>query len=114
MKPASRPWLATALLATAVLAGACSDDDDGVSPPDTPPAPTNVQAPEVSETSVSLTWNAVGGADGYVVQRETVGPAASGSAVYETVGTPATNAFTVTLSPPIRPVPRMPANTRDG
>lgn len=99
MKLASRPWLATALLATAALVGACSDDDGG-NGPDTPPAPTNVQAPTVTETSVSLTWNAVTGADSYVVQREVAaapavrGVALSVSRVFETVGTPATNAYT--------------------
>lgn len=99
MKLASRPWLATALLATAVLAGACSDDDGG-NGPDTPPAPTNVQAPAVTETSVSLTWNAVTGADSYVVQREVAaapsvrGASLSRTRVFETVGTPVTNAFT--------------------
>ncbi|HSE27229.1 MAG TPA: fibronectin type III domain-containing protein [Gemmatimonadales bacterium] len=99
MKLASRPWLATALLATAALVGACSDDDGG-NGPDTPPAPTNVQAPTVTETSVSLTWNAVTGADSYVVQREVAaapavrGVALSVSRVFETVGTPAANAFT--------------------
>src|SRR5690606_7989472 len=100
MMTASRPWLATTLLAATVLVGACSDDDNGTNPPDTPPTPTNVQAPTVTETSVSLTWNAVTGADSYVVQREVAAaPAVAGAAlnvtrVFETVGTPATNAFT--------------------
>ena len=100
MKLASRPWLATALLATTVLVSACSDDDDGGNGPATPPAPTNVQAPAVTETSVSLTWNTVTGADIYVVQREVAaapvvrGAALSVTRVFETVGTPATNAFT--------------------
>ncbi|HJS46409.1 MAG TPA: fibronectin type III domain-containing protein [Gemmatimonadales bacterium] len=100
MKLASRPWLATALLATTVLVSACSDDDDGGNGPATPPAPTNVQAPAVTETSVSLTWNTVTGADSYVVQREVAaapvvrGGALSVTRVFETVGTPATNAFT--------------------
>ncbi len=99
MKLASRSWLATALLATTVLAGACSDDDDGGTGPNTPPAPANVQAAAVTETSVSLTWDAVAGADSYVVQREVAaapavrGTALSVSLVFETVGTPATNAF---------------------
>lgn len=100
MRIASRPWLATALLAATALVGACSDGDNGTNPPDTPPTPTNVQAPAVSETSVTLTWNAVTGADGYVVQREVAAaPAVAGAALnvtraYETVGAPATNAFT--------------------
>jgi hypothetical protein len=99
MMLASRPWLATALLAATALVGACSDDN-GSNPPDTPPTPANVQAPTVTETSVSLTWNAVTGADSYVVQREVAAPPAIGGApanvvlVFETVGTPATNAFT--------------------
>src|SRR5690606_38055352 len=86
--------------ATTVLVGACSDDDNGTNPPASPPPPANLQAATVTETSVSLTWNAVPNADSYVVQREAVAPASveGGSPValmaYETVGTPATNAYT--------------------
>jgi hypothetical protein len=54
----------------AVSLAACGDDDDNTNPPATPPAPTGL-APVVSDdgTSVEVTWNAVTGATGYVLER---------------------------------------------
>jgi hypothetical protein len=88
MHSASRKWLTTALLAT-VFVGACSDDDGG-SGPSTPDAPTNVVANATAATSVTVTWDAVPGADNYVVQR--VEGAAGGT--FATVGSPVAATFT--------------------
>ncbi len=87
MRRATRTCLAAVL--TAAIVGACSDDNGG-SGPDLPDPPTNVAANATSATSVDVTWDAVAGADGYVVQRAT--GAAGGS--FATVGTPVTTAFT--------------------
>jgi hypothetical protein len=102
MQNALRKWLAISLVATAAFLGACSDDDDNGPADPTPTPPTNFQAPTVTDGSVSLTWNAVTGASGYVVERETgAAPSIRGDApalgsvrVYEVIGSPSTNAFT--------------------
>ena len=87
MRTATRSWLAIALLAGVTLLGAC-DDDEG-NGPDGPDVPANVDATATSATSVTVSWDAVDGADSYVVQRA---PGASGG-TFATVGSPATNNF---------------------
>jgi hypothetical protein len=54
-----------ALLATTAVA-ACGDEESGSGPL---PAPTNVVATQVSLTSIKVQWNAVTGADSYVLER---------------------------------------------
>ena len=59
---------ATAVLLTVSLA-AC-DDDDTTNPPATPPAPTGLAAVASDDgTGIEVTWNAVTGATGYVLER---------------------------------------------
>ena len=59
---------AAALLAVSLVA--CGDDDDNTNPPATPPAPTGLAATASEDgTSIAVTWNAVTGATGYVLQR---------------------------------------------
>ena len=54
----------------AVSLAACGDDDDTTNPPATPPAPTGLAAVVSDDgTSVEVTWNAVTGATGYVLER---------------------------------------------
>jgi hypothetical protein len=72
--------------------GACSDD--GTGPDDEVTAPTGVTATQVSFSSARVTWNAVSGATGYVVER------AEGSGTFAEVGTLASTTFDdVGLSP---------------
>jgi hypothetical protein len=53
----------------AVGFAACGDDD-GTNPPATPPAPTGLAGERSGDgTSIDLTWNAVTGATGYVLER---------------------------------------------
>jgi hypothetical protein len=58
---------------TVVLAAACSGDDDDpiVAPPTPPAAPTGVAIAASGATGATVTWNAVTGATGYVVERVT-------------------------------------------
>src|ERR671921_483200 len=57
---------AAALLVAAGLAG-CGDADP-TSPPATPPAPTGLTA-TAGASSIEVTWTAVSGATGYVLER---------------------------------------------
>jgi hypothetical protein len=68
--------------ALALGLGACSDDSTG--PDEAPAAPTNVQAVAASASSVNVTWTAVTGATGYIVERA---PGVGGA--FAQVGTPA-------------------------
>ncbi len=66
-----------ATLAVLLVAGlaACGDDDNN-NPPATPPAPTGLAATASEDlTSIAVTWNAVTGATGYVLERATGTPA---------------------------------------
>ncbi|MBA3553961.1 MAG: fibronectin type III domain-containing protein [Gemmatimonadales bacterium] len=71
---------AAAVLLAAGLA-ACGDDDNS-GPPATPPAPVGLTATAATETSINVTWTAVSGATGYVLERA-VG---SGSQSFAQVG----------------------------
>ena len=66
----NRSWR-TAALTLAMLTGvaACGDDDPGPTTPDPLNAPSNVSATR-SGRDIQVTWNAVTGADSYVVQRQ--------------------------------------------
>ncbi|MEK9501774.1 fibronectin type III domain-containing protein [Gaopeijia maritima] len=69
-------WILPALVATTVVAGACSDDDDPVdTTPDAPAAPVNVVVTE-QDGDLMVSWGASTGADSYTVQRQV---ASSGS-----------------------------------
>lgn len=60
------------ILAAAVLlaaGAACSDDDGNGTGPTTPDAPTGLAIQQLTLTSVRLTWNAVTGAEAYIVER---------------------------------------------
>jgi hypothetical protein len=60
----------TAAVALLALSLAACDDDDSTNPPATPPAPTGLAA-ELSDdgTSIDVSWTAVSGATGYVLER---------------------------------------------
>jgi hypothetical protein len=81
------PRTLVALLAAGLVATACGDDD-GPTTPDTLAAPTAVEVLVTSPTTATVTFNAVAGASGYVVQR-----APGGGGAFATVGTPTTTAF---------------------
>jgi hypothetical protein len=58
-------------VAVLLVAGfAACGDDDGTNPPATPPAPTGLAAAfSADSSSIEVTWNAVTGATGYVLER---------------------------------------------
>src|SRR5919106_2313934 len=69
------------LVAAALVAGVLGCDDDGTGP--TPlPAPTGVTAAQLSLTSIRVSWNAVLGAQSYVLQRAS----ASNPGVFSQIG----------------------------
>jgi hypothetical protein len=76
------------ILLTVLVAAAC--DDDPTQP--TLNAPANVQAQATSPTSVTVSFGAVSGADGYVIERAT--GAAGSSPNYAQVGTSTTTTYT--------------------
>jgi len=57
------------LATAAIIAFGAACSDDGTTGPETPDAPTGLAVAQLSLTSVRLTWNAVTGADGYIVER---------------------------------------------
>ncbi|HEU4699026.1 MAG TPA: fibronectin type III domain-containing protein [Gemmatimonadales bacterium] len=92
----SRRLLTLPALLLALGAAACGDDSDGCASTPTAAecsvpltAPAGVQASAASATSVKLTWTAVSGATGYVVQRA---PGAGGD--FAQVGTTAEARYT--------------------
>ncbi|WP_243762491.1 PHB depolymerase family esterase [Streptomyces sp. Tu 3180] len=60
--------------------------EDAGSQPGSPPAPTGLAATGTTDTSISLGWNPVEGATGYVVHRDGAPIATSGSASYTDTG----------------------------
>ena len=81
------------LMASSVMLVACSDDDDDpIAPtPEPPAAPTGVSATSAGPTSVTVSFSAVTGATGYVVERA---PGSGGS--FASVGTPTSPPFSDT------------------
>jgi fibronectin type 3 domain-containing protein/uncharacterized membrane protein len=73
---------------TAGINGVISGIFFGGAPP-APPAPTGLSASALNSSQISLTWNAVGGATGYKVQRSP-----DGSTGWTQVGTSTTASFT--------------------
>src|SRR4030095_12980765 len=69
MKVTTRRFLSTATALALLGAAACSDDDNGGGGPSGLAAPTGVTATQLSSTSVRVSWTAVSGASGYLVQR---------------------------------------------
>src|SRR5688500_14333232 len=82
----NRVMTATALVASALLASACGDDDPVQ--PVRPPTPPNIAVSATSATAVRITFDAVSGATSYLVQR-----AAGAGGTYATVGTPTSNSY---------------------
>ncbi len=65
-----RTYRITAAAALLAVSLAACGDDDNTNPPATPPAPTGLAATASEDgTSIAVTWNAVTGATGYVLQR---------------------------------------------
>lgn len=64
-----------ALAAALGFAAACSDDDDGGNGPSAPATPTGLAAVLQDDGSVEVTWNAVGDATSYVLERNEAGGA---------------------------------------
>lgn len=84
-----RNKLMLALTGLAVFAAGCGDDDNGNGmDPVVLSAPAGVAATATSETSIQVTYNAVSGATGYIVERA---PGSSGS--FASVGTPSGTSF---------------------
>ncbi|MHB1195026.1 MAG: fibronectin type III domain-containing protein [Longimicrobiales bacterium] len=84
----SRSLLRAALLVVAMTAAACSDDDPTAPQVQAPAAPTAVSATAKSATEATVTFGAVSGATGYVVERA---PGSGGS--FAQVGTPTASPF---------------------
>ncbi len=84
----SRSLLRAALLVVAATAAACSDDDPTAPQMQAPSAPTEVSATAKSATEATVTFGAVSGATGYVVERA---PGSGGS--FAQVGTPTASPF---------------------
>lgn len=74
------------LLGLGLLAG-CTNDDDGPSGNDTPNPPGNVTVTAVSAVAVRVSFTAVSGATGYIVER------AEGQGQFTQVGTPTAPPF---------------------
>jgi hypothetical protein len=76
LMPFSLSRLRTAAVVLLALGfAACDDDDDGTNPPATPPAPTGLAADRSDDgLSIAVTWTAVTGATGYVLERAEGGP----------------------------------------
>jgi hypothetical protein len=66
----ARRFLSTVTLGAVILAAAACSDDDG-NGPDTPDTPSGLAVTQNSETSVHVSWNAVSGATGYILERAT-------------------------------------------
>lgn len=76
-------------MAMVAMAAACSDDDGPTAPtPEPPVAPTSVSATAKSATEVTISFGAVSGATGYVVERA---PGSGGT--FAQVGTPSAPPF---------------------
>lgn len=74
-------WILPALVATVVVAGACSDDDTPVDvTPDAPAAPVNVLVTEQGGV-LMVSWGAATGADSYTVQRQVASSGSSFSSI---------------------------------
>ncbi|NJD20244.1 MAG: fibronectin type III domain-containing protein, partial [Gemmatimonadetes bacterium] len=84
----SRNILRLAVLAAVATTAACSGDDPTTPQVQAPAAPTGVAAAAKSSTEVTITFSAVTGATGYIVERA---PAASGS--FAQVGTPTASPY---------------------
>jgi hypothetical protein len=74
---------------SALVVGLAACSDDGTGPDDELNAPTGVTVTAVSPIAARVTWNAVSGATGYIVERA---EGATGGTFAE-VGTPATTTF---------------------
>ena len=84
-----RNKLMSALTGLALVAAGCGDDNgNGGTDPVVLNAPAGVEATALSPTSARVSFNAVSGATGYVVERA---PGSSGS--FASVGTPASTSF---------------------
>jgi hypothetical protein len=81
-----RNKLLSALTGLALVAAGCGDDNG--TDPVVLAAPTGIAATALSQTSVRVSFNAVTGASGYVVERA---PGSSGS--FASVGTPTSTSF---------------------
>jgi hypothetical protein len=82
----SRRLLGASLLATAALVSACSDDDPAA-PPTPPVAPTGLTVQALSPQSNRISWTAVSGATGYVLERSVTGGA------FAQIATPTTTSY---------------------
>jgi hypothetical protein len=76
-----------ATVAVLLAAGfAACGDDDGTNPPATPPAPTGLTAERSTDgTSIEVSWTAVTGATGYILQRAEGSPAGTFAQVGDTL-----------------------------
>jgi hypothetical protein len=86
MQGLTRRVLSVSFLLAGAFVAACSDDDGGTTTP-TPSVPSGVTATAQSATEIRVTWTAVSGATGYVVQR------AEGTGAFAQVGTPSETTF---------------------
>jgi hypothetical protein len=77
--------ITAAAVLLAVSLAAC-DDDDTTNPPATPPAPTGLTAElSADSSSIEVSWNAVTGATGYVLQRAEGSPPGTFAQVGDTL-----------------------------
>ncbi|MER6345144.1 extracellular catalytic domain type 1 short-chain-length polyhydroxyalkanoate depolymerase [Streptomyces sp. NPDC001595] len=71
---------------------------DSAPEPGTLPAPTGLTTTGATDTTISLRWNAVDGADGYVIHRDGVALATSGSTSYTDTGLSAGSSHTYAVA----------------
>jgi hypothetical protein len=83
----SRNTLRAALLVLTAAATAACGSDDPVSP--ILPVPTGLAAAQASLTQINLSWTAVSGATGYIVQRAS----AAAPGVFSTIATPSATTY---------------------
>lgn len=81
-------WWAVSALVLATLAGACSDDDPTTPPATQPPAAPTAVTASLGGGGITVTWSAVSGATGYLVER-----AVNGAGTFTQVGTPTQTMF---------------------
>ncbi|MEX2527748.1 MAG: fibronectin type III domain-containing protein [Gemmatimonadota bacterium] len=92
MRLSTRKLLTLGLALSVGFAAACDDDADLVGPtptPEPPAVPSGIAVSATGPTSVQVSWTAVSGATGYVVERA---PGASGGS-FAQVGTPSSAGF---------------------
>ena len=90
----------SAAVAVLLAAGLAACGDDSTNPPATPPAPTGLAAtPSGDGTSIAVSWNAVTGATGYILERAEGSPPGTFAQIGDTLT--ATNFTDTDITPDV-------------